>query len=147
MVLAKDAVEILGMFLGVVLVGVAVVTLRRYLLQRRGGAVEMSLRLRSASHGRGWALGIGRFETDALTWYRAFSVSPRPRRSYPRAGFSVDAERRPTGPEALALQAKSVVLRCNSDGAAVELAMSSSAVTGFRAWLEGAPPRSRLSER
>lgn len=137
--------EGIGILLAVALLGVAALTLRRYLLQRAGGAVEMSLRLHQRSHGRGWALGIGRFENDFLRWYRVFSLSPRPRRSYPRATFSVEAERRPSGPEALALQARAVVLRCRSDGHPVELGMSGPAVTGLRAWLEGAPPRQPAS--
>ena len=34
--------------------------------------------------GRGWLLGIGRYSGDQLEWFRIFSLSPRPKRSWPR---------------------------------------------------------------
>lgn len=139
-----DATGLLVAALALPLAGLA---LRRYLLQRGGGAVDVSLRLRRASHGRGWALGVGRYQAESLTWYGVFSFAPRPRRSFARADLSVERERRPRGPEALAMLANSVVLECRSGGEKVELAMSESALTGFRAWLEAAPTRPSAPSR
>lgn len=132
-----------GVILVLVALALAALALRRYLLQRGGGAVDVSVRLRRASHGRGWALGVGRYEDDSLAWYKAFSFAPRPRRSFPRSGFAVERQRRPNGPEGFAMLANSVVLECRSQGSPVELAMSESALTGFQAWLESAPPGGR----
>jgi hypothetical protein len=137
-VVTVQLLDVAGVLLVAAALALAGLAMRRFLL-RRGGAIDVSLRLRQASHGRGWALGLGRYQDDALAWYRAFSFSPRPRRTFPRTGLSVQRERRPTGPEALAVQAGSVVLDCLSSGARVELAMSESALTGLRAWLEAAP--------
>ncbi|MGI8699092.1 MAG: DUF2550 domain-containing protein [Mycobacteriales bacterium] len=132
-----DVTGLVVVLAGLVVAGLA---LRRHLLRRRPGTIDVSVRLRRASHGRGWALGVGRYEDETLTWYRAVSFASRPGRTFPRAGFSIAGERRPTGPEALAMLADSVVLACVSDGVRVELAMSESALVGFRAWLLAVPP-------
>ncbi len=114
--------------------------LRRYLLQRSGAAVDVSLRLRSGRYGRGWALGVGRYENEQLAWYRVFSFAPRPRCTLPRRDITIERRRTPNGPESMALLAGSVVLECRAANATVELAMSEQAATGFLAWLESAPP-------
>jgi len=119
---------------------------RRWLLARRGGTVEMSLRLREGSHGRGWALGTGRYVGDELQWFRVFSLAPRPRRKLSRSGLRVLQRRGPTGPERLALQAGMVVLECDSDAGPVQLAIGQSALTGFLSWLEAAAPGSRVED-
>jgi len=132
-----DVTGLVVVLAGLVVAGLA---LRRHLLRRRPGAIDVSVRLRRASHGRGWALGVGRCEDETLAWYRAVSFASRPRRTFPRAGLSIAGERRPAGPEALAMLSDSVVLDCVSDGVRVELAMSGPASTSFRAWLEGGRP-------
>ena len=71
---ALAAVVVLG------LLALALLALRRRLLTRRGGTFDCSLRLREAPHGKGWVLGVGRYNGDDLEWYRVFSYSPRPRR-------------------------------------------------------------------
>ncbi len=113
---------------------------RRWLLSRRGGTVEMSLRLRTGRHGRGWVLGTGRYVGDELQWFRVFSLAPRPRRILRRRGLRVVQRRVPTGPERMALQAGMVVLECTSDEGPVQIAIGQSALTGFLSWLEAAAP-------
>ena len=118
--------------------------LRRVGLQRAGGTVELSLRLKRPGHGRGWVNGVGRFVGDELRWYRVFSLSPRPRRRYSRTDLQVVQRREPSGGEHRALQHGAVVMECRSGDGPVELAMSTSAVTGFLAWLEARPPGATL---
>lgn len=139
--LPRGPLGVAGLLVAALALALAALALRRFLLRRGGGAVDVSLRLRRASHGRGWTLGVGRYRAESLAWYRTFSFALRPRRSFARAGLSVERERRPRGPEALAVLANSVVLECLSGGEKVELAMSESALTGFRAWLEAVPTR------
>ena len=117
-----------------------VLSVRRRLLQRLGGTIELSLRARPLRGGRGWVLGVGRFEGDALRWYRVFSMSVRPRRTLSRRDLAVVRRRDPAGGEALALLDGVVVMECRSTAGPVELAMDPSAVTGFLAWLEAQPP-------
>lgn len=111
---------------------------RRWLLSRRGGTVEMSLRLRQGKHGRGWVLGTGRYVGDDLQWFRVFSLAPRPRRTLSRRGLRVDQRRPPHGPERFALQAGMVVLECTAADGPVQIAIGQSALTGFLSWLEAA---------
>ena len=113
---------------------------RRRVLQRLGGTIELSLRRQRVAHGRGWALGIGRFQGDELRWYPVFSLAPRPARTLSRRELTVLSRRRPAGGETLALLDGAVVLQCATDRGPVDLAMDPSAVTGFLAWLESAPP-------
>ena len=130
-------------FLGVAVLLDAVflggVALRRLLLSRRGGTVDVSVRLRARRQGYGWALGVARYDGDSLLWYRLFSLSPRPRRAVARHGLSVVVRRSPTGTEALSLLAGSVVVECRTTDGPVELAMSEAAYPGFLSWLEATP--------
>jgi len=125
---------------GVALVGVF--ALRRWALSRNRGAVELSLRRVVASHGRGWTLGLGRYDGDALHVYRVFSLSPRPYRSLHRPQLVIQSRRAPAGPEAFAVQAGAVVLDCRVAGSPVQLALTPAALVGFLAWLESAAPGS-----
>ena len=134
------AAEILvGMVLLVVLPLVAIAG-RRRALQRRYGTIDLSLRMERKGNGRGWVLGVGRFDGDDLQWYRVFSLAPRPRRTLSRRSLEVRGRREPRGPETLALLSGAVVMECRDPQGTVELAMDAAAVTGFLAWLEARPP-------
>jgi hypothetical protein len=112
----------------------AVFVFRRRWLRRRGGTVEMSLRLRH------WTFGLARYDHDRLLWFRTFSLSPRPARSYARADLRVVGRRRPHGPEAVAMVHDAVVLQCRDGEQPVELAVPDAAAMGLLAWLEATAP-------
>lgn len=137
----------LDLLLGVVLVVVIpflLVSLRRRWLAREGGAIEVSLRLKQRRHGGGWVLGVGRYAGDDLEWFRVFSLSPRPRRTLSRRDVVVRSRREPKGPEALALLKGVEVIELGSTTGPVEIALDTSALTGFLAWLEARPPGATL---
>ena len=137
----------LDLLLGVVLVVVVpflLVSARRRLLAREGGAIELSLRLKERRHGGGWVLGVGRYAGDDLQWFRVFSLSPRPRRTLSRRDLQVRSRREPKGPEALALLQGVEILELESGTGSVAIALDSSALTGFLAWLEARPPGATL---
>jgi hypothetical protein len=140
-VLALDL--LLGVVL-VVLVPFLLVSARRRVLAREGGAIELSLRLRQRRHGGGWVLGVGRYDGDDLQWFRVFSLSPRPRRTLSRRDLQVTGRRQPKGPEALALLKGVEVIELRGPGGSVEIALDPSALTGFLAWLEASPPGATL---
>jgi hypothetical protein len=140
-VLALDL--LLGVVL-VVLVPFLLVSARRRVLAREGGAIELSLRLRQRRHGGGWVLGVGRYNGDDLQWFRVFSLSPRPRRTLSRRDLQVTGRRQPKGPEALALLKGVEVIELRGPGGSVEIALDPSALTGFLAWLEASPPGATL---
>jgi hypothetical protein len=129
----------------VVLYGVVLVVRRRW-LSRHGGTFELSYRVRSSSTGRGWVLGLGRYNGGTLEWFRIFSPSPRPKRRWSRADLRLVGQRVPSGSESLALYAGHVVVECRSESGPVELAMSPSALTGFQSWLEARPPGANWSQ-
>ncbi|MFL6107371.1 MAG: DUF2550 domain-containing protein [Marmoricola sp.] len=113
---------------------------RRRLLARNGGTFELSVRVRSARAGRGWVLGLGRYHGEDLEWFRIFSPAPFPRRRWPRAALQIVSQRDPSDPESFALYSGHRIVDCATPDGLVQLAMSPSAVTGFSAWLEAAPP-------
>ena len=125
-------------------------------LVRHGGAFDCSWRCvgRGATAGGGdappsrWALGVAHVGSDALEWWRVFSLSPRPRSTWHRSALEVLERRSPEPGEAPVLFTGAMVVRCaqRSDGAfeqPFELAMSPDAYTGFASWLESSPPRDR----
>jgi hypothetical protein len=120
------------------------ISVRRRWLSRSGGAVELSFRLKPRSQGRGWVLGVGRFVGDELQWFRVFSLSPRPRRTLSRIDLVVKTRRPPVGPESFSLHKGAEVVELLSGSALVEIAMDSSTMTGFLAWLEARPPGATL---
>ena len=141
---ATYVAEALGLLVVLVVGSLLSLYARRRVLTRGGGTVDLSLRLKRGTHGRGWVLGVGRFDGDSLEWYRVFSLAMRPRRTLSRRDLRVLTRRAPTGAERLALLSGAVVMECDSSRGPVELAMEPSAVTGFLAWLEATPPGATL---
>ena len=120
---------------------IALLVRRRY-ISRNGGTFELSHRARSAPTGRGWVLGLGRYSGDHLEWFRIFSLSPRPRRTWSRAGLAYLGRRDPEGHEQMSLYADHVIVSCSTEHGDIDLAMSPSSLMGFQAWLEASPPGS-----
>ncbi|WP_298328419.1 DUF2550 domain-containing protein [Haloactinopolyspora sp.] len=113
---------------------------RRSFLQRDGG---FDMCVRGGSHegwAGGWAFGIGRFRGESLEWFRTFSFTTWPKRSFPRNAMSVENRREPDADERAELPAGHVVLICAVDETEVEVSMTEAAATAFLAWLEAAPP-------
>ena len=142
--LAWDIGELVVVVLVAVLAAFALLSLRRWLLERRGGTVECSLR---DPGGRGvWRLGIGRYNGDELLWFAIFGILLRPRRVVHRRGLVVSGRRKPEAEEEAALQPDAGIVELqDGNGTVVELAMSGAALTGFLAWLEAAPPGSQIT--
>jgi hypothetical protein len=140
-VLVLEIALVVPLLAALLLLAVAV---RRRWLQAAGGTVELSLRLRRLTDGRGWSNGVGFFDGDDLRWYRVFSLSPRPRRVLSRRELRIVSRRPASDQERLALPEGAVVLSCAVRGGPVDLAMQPSTVTGFLAWLESRPPGATL---
>jgi hypothetical protein len=133
-------IEGIGIGVFIVLCSLGVLFLRREIIARGRGTIELNLRLSTRMPGRGWSPGIARFAGDDLRWYRLFSLSVRPRRTLTRGALSVDGRRPPTPTERLVLPADWIILRCTSRRASVEIAMAETTLTGFLSWIEAAPP-------
>ena len=124
-----------GIVLLLLLVAAAFV-LRKLTISRRGAWFDCSLR---RPDGR-WTLGIARYRNDRVDWFRAFSFSVRPLRTWLRDDLAVLGRRSTEGSEATAVLPHSVVVRCRHGTEEVDLAMSDDAYTGFASWIESAPP-------
>lgn len=138
-------VEVIGVLLVLLALAAAAVLVRRRWLGHGVGAFDCSLRSVVRDHGKGWALGVARYEEDRIEWFRVFDLSPRPRRVLYRADIMVKDRRIPTGAEAYAVMAGFVIVSCRSGLAVVELAMSEQSCRGFASWLEAAPPGQTMS--
>jgi hypothetical protein len=138
--LAVDGFAVVVALLALIVLAFVVLAVRRRFLLRGNGTIDCSLRRTEASMGRGWVLGVARYEGDVLKWYRVFSFSARPREVVSRRDLTVRQRRMPEGPEALAVTAGAVVVEIRAGRRKLELAMTEGALTGFLAWLESAPP-------
>ncbi|GAB3478842.1 DUF2550 domain-containing protein [Nocardiopsis coralliicola] len=124
------------------------IALRRHLLERRGGAVECYLRPCGGERTPPWRIGLGRYGTTCLVWWRVFSLWPRPAAALPRRGLVVVGRRRPDPGDLEELTPELHVVAVGwsapdgSDPAepSFELAMGPAALTGFLSWVESAPP-------
>jgi Protein of unknown function (DUF2550) len=135
---------LVAVLLVIVLVLLLVIVLRRYLLTRDLGSFDCSLRRERGGHSNGrWMLGVARYGTDRLDWYRLFSMSPRPWRSFTRARLMILEQRRAQSGEGYSVMPGAVIVRCAYGTLVLELAMTESAYTGLSTWLESAPPGPR----
>ena len=116
---------------------------RRRWLSREGGLFDCSVRLSTATPGAGWVLGVARYSGDNLEWFRAFSVSLRPRLIFPRSQLRAGNQREPDLIEAVVLYDDQRILSLElTDGRTWEVAMAVASLTGLLSWLESAPPGS-----
>jgi hypothetical protein len=113
----------------------------RRLRALRSGGVHAALRTRLDDTGKGWHLGVGRYQGDEFVWFRVLSLRPGPDRIISRSALEIADRRDPSGPELYTMPPSSRVLRFRETGTSeIELAMSPDALTGFLSWLESAPP-------
>ncbi|MPZ85502.1 MAG: DUF2550 family protein [Actinophytocola sp.] len=138
-----DITVVVGAVLFLILVVLAWLTVRRLRALRSGG-VHAALRTRLDPSGKGWHLGVGRYQGDEFVWFRVLSLRPGPDRVIHRSTLEIADRRDPSGSELYSMPPASRVLRFSDSGRAtephIEIAMSPDALTGFLSWLESAPP-------
>ncbi len=133
--------EGVAVVLVLLLVPVALLVARRRWLSRQGGLFDCSVRLSTATPGGGWMLGVARYTGDNLEWFRAFSLSLRPRVVLPRSQSRAGQQRDPDPIEAVVLYDQQRIVRMElADGRSWEIAMPPASLTGLLSWLESAPP-------
>jgi len=139
-------IEAIGIGVLIVLVGLLVIFIRREAISRRGGTIDMNVRLSTFAPERGWAPGVGQFVGEELRWYRMFSFGVRPRRILSRHALVIEGRRPPEGAERLAMPPGWVIVRCRGNGGAeaTEIALAGPALAGLLSWLEAAPPGARV---
>ena len=136
--------EIVAAFVVLLLLALVLLAVRRAWLSRQGGTFECGLRIGSSQPGIGWALGVARYNSESLEWFRYFSYSVRPRMTFHRSEVSVMDDREPDPVEAGSLYAGQRIVRvqkATKNGLETwDLAMSGESLTGMLSWLEAAPP-------
>jgi hypothetical protein len=142
-----EAVEVVGLVLVVVCSVLILLVVRRRLLDRDGGTIDVSLRTarpgRGVTGSFGWSFGVGRYDGDRLLWFKTFSLSPRPRHVLFRSALVLGGRRRPHGAETVAVVADATIVKCGHGDELFELAVPSVALPGLLAWVEAAPRVSR----
>ena len=141
-----EAVEILGLVLVVLCSLLILLVVRRRLLERVGGTVDVSWRPNRRVHRAGtlgWSFGVARYESDRLLWFKTFSLSPRPRHVLFRSSLVLGSRRRPHGAETIAVVADATIVECGHADETFELAVPSVALPGLLAWVEAAPRATR----
>lgn len=129
--------EIAAALAVLLVVAVLAFTVRRVVLARSRGSFDCSVR---ADRGSSWSIGVARYGPERVDWFRVFSLSPRPSRSWERSRLEVVGRRVPVGGEALAVLPGVSVISCRYDGHDLDLAMSAEAYTGLASWAESGPP-------
>jgi hypothetical protein len=143
MALWEWSLDAVGVLLLLVVAYFVALMVRRRVIARNGGTFELAYRVRADQPGRGWLLGIGRYSGDRLEWFRVFSLSPAPKRSWEREGMAYRSSREPGVDESIALYPGHVIVVCDVEGGGgvgVELAMAPDSLIGFQAWLESRNP-------
>lgn len=111
---------------------------RQFLVSRRQGSFECTLWRRAITGREGWQLGLMRYRTDRLRWYRAFSLGLRPEVTIRRDEIA-DIDRGPVVPRAGGADAYVVLDLLLTDGRTRRMLMARSSSAGLLAWLEAAP--------
>lgn len=143
-VVVPVAEVVLGV-LGLVLLLLVALLVRRALLTRGLGSFDCSLRHETIRQSTRWTHGIARYQDDRLDWYRVFAARFRPAESLARQRLLILDRREPDPDESHSVLPGWVVVRCAYGSVIVELAMSEGAYNGLAAWLESAPPGQHVS--
>lgn len=108
---------------------------RRFNLRRALGTVDASI----CTAGKGWQMGVCRYQDNDLEWFKLLSLSVRPKYTFRRSSLELVGRRQPTEAELVKVQPDSVIVELHYEGQDVLLAMKFDAYTGLSSWLEAGP--------
>jgi len=129
---------VLAALLAACLLAAVVITARRILIQRPGGAVECGLR--RAADAR-WQPGIAAYRPGQLYWFHTIGIRLRPDAVFDRNALRLVGRQTAQSMAELGLGPATVVVQFAICGEAepLWLALDQDALTGLLAWLEAAP--------
>jgi hypothetical protein len=131
--------------LGLLVLLVVGLLVRRRVLARSGGTFEMSVNRHEHAGAKGWTLGLAVYRDTELEWFRTFSLSPRPVYRFTRGDVRIDGRRDPVGAEAHAIHSGHLIVATENASGVRQFAMSPNALTGLLSWLESSPPGQRVN--
>ncbi|MBC7630014.1 DUF2550 domain-containing protein [Aeromicrobium sp.] len=138
-------VDSLAFVVGLAMLLLIGLLVRRRVLARSGGTFDMSINRRSEATAKGWTLGLAVYRDTDLEWYRTFSLSLRPAYRFSRGDVRIDGRREPIGLEVHAIHTGHLVVGTDNASGVRQFAMSVNALTGLLSWLESSPPGQRVN--
>jgi hypothetical protein len=129
---------ILLIILVLLLVALAVASLYRLWVLRRGGTAAI-LRVLPANGGQRWRHGIIRYGDDSLVFYKLSSLKLGPDSRIDRQGIEVEDRRGPRGDEYDIMTDEIVVLAVSANNREYEVALDRGALAAFLSWVESRP--------
>lgn len=132
----EAGVIVLVLLLLLPLVGLYV---RRRWLSRGTGMFDCALRCPAGKNV--WMYGVGRYRGGAFEWFKVFSFSWRPRRTFSQGEWLAVGARAAESADGVVLFANQQIVALRSrSGEVVELGLDPGSATGLSAWLEAAGP-------
>lgn len=128
---------LLGVLLAVGVMAFVLHLSRVRALTGRVGSFPSSIRAVDSSR---WRPGVTHYAVDRLEWYRLFSVSPRPRYSWPRNEFRILSRTPLVNDGSWRERGDLCEIECDVAGRRFVLVLSVNAYEGLSSWLEAAPP-------
>jgi|SRR5690625_404839 len=101
---------------------------------------SFSCALRKKARPAIWKIGIAHYCVDRIDWYRASSLSFRPKHSWSRDDLDLVSKNPITESDGIRVRDFSVRVTCACGQQQFDLAMSEDAYSGLRSWVESAPP-------
>jgi hypothetical protein len=128
---------VIGLFAAVLIViGLGAFRLRA--LAHRVGSFECGARPAGGTNVP-FVWGIAHYGVGRIDWWRSWSLSFRPARTWRRAELIITGRR----PLVSSDRADLFLVECTYEGLDLELTMSSGAYAGLASWLESSPPGRR----
>ncbi|WP_019933081.1 DUF2550 domain-containing protein [Nocardia sp. BMG111209] len=129
---------VLLIILVLLLVGVALASIYRFIMLRRGGTSAL-LRVLPAKGGQGWRHGLIRYEENRLVFFKLTSLKFGPDSTIQRRGIEVGDRRGPVGDE-YDIMTDEIIVTAVSDGTGgYELALDRGSLAAFQSWVESRP--------
>lgn len=135
MELVSFALALAATFAALILFVSIYLSARRVWLSRQRGSFDLAVRY----PGGRWTVGVARYGSTQLDWFRVFHLSMKPAAVFERRLLFIVGRRAPGGSER-AILADLVIVRCRYAETEVDLALSEQAYFGLSSWSEAAPP-------
>lgn len=120
------------------LVGLALVSIYRFVMLRRGGTAAI-LRVLLTKGGQGWRHGLIRYDEDRLVFFKLTSVKLGADATIRRLGIEVTDRRGPVGDEYDIMTDDIIVIAVSDGDGSYELALDRGALAAFLSWVESRP--------
>ncbi|RDI42611.1 DUF2550 domain-containing protein [Nocardia mexicana] len=129
---------VLLLILVLLLVALALISIYRFVMLRRGGTAAI-LRILPAKGGQGWRHGLIRYDEDRLVFFKLTSLKLGADAAIRRLGIEVVDRRGPVGDEYDIMTDDIIVIAVSDGDGSYELALDRGALAAFLSWVESRP--------